>query len=132
MKEVARASSASRRGSPSFLTGRSSSPTFATTAFILLSLTGEFIRAFGGTGSATGQFNGPTGIAAGQGNTIFVVDRGNDRVQAFSPARIGSGTLSAAARSEQRRQHEGEAERKAKSERTSRRAGITGGNRSWR
>lgn len=41
--------------------------------------------AFGGTGTATGQFRGPKGLAASpDGRLIYVADTGNNRIQIFS------------------------------------------------
>lgn len=42
----------------------------------------EFVAAWGGKGSATGQFNDPTGIAVA-GDEVFVSDSRNGRVQVF-------------------------------------------------
>jgi DNA-binding beta-propeller fold protein YncE/transcriptional regulator with XRE-family HTH domain len=51
-----------------------------------------FVLLHGGTsarenpdGSGLGQFHGPTGIAVDRKGMIYVVDRGNDRVQEFDP-----------------------------------------------
>ncbi|MBD3251157.1 hypothetical protein GF380_01655, partial [Candidatus Uhrbacteria bacterium] len=41
------------------------------------------LTTFGETGTGNGQFDGPTGIAV-FGDSIYVVDTGNDRVQVFS------------------------------------------------
>ena len=46
------------------------------------SATGEFISDFGGSGTGHGQFKVPAGIAIA-GENIYVVDRGNNRVQEF-------------------------------------------------
>lgn len=40
---------------------------------------------FGGEGGDAGQFRGPTGIAAGPGGQIYVLDRENANVQVFAP-----------------------------------------------
>ena len=43
--------------------------------------------AFGSSGSGTGQFNTPAGIAVNEANgDIYVVDRGNNRIQQFTSA----------------------------------------------
>jgi DNA-binding beta-propeller fold protein YncE len=44
---------------------------------------GNFILAFGQTGSANGEFDRPVAVAINRGG-IFVVDQGNNRVQQFS------------------------------------------------
>jgi hypothetical protein len=46
--------------------------------------TGDLIRSFGSLGSQEGQLNYASRLAMGQGDTLFVVDRNNSRVQAFS------------------------------------------------
>jgi uncharacterized repeat protein (TIGR01451 family) len=45
--------------------------------------TGRVVWAIGGRGSGDGQFNSPQGVAIGPSGTIYVVERGNDRVQYF-------------------------------------------------
>lgn len=47
--------------------------------------TGAFIKAVGKRGSEPGDFNLPLQIATGPDGTIYVVDGGNFRVQAFAP-----------------------------------------------
>ncbi|HEX4463958.1 MAG TPA: LamG-like jellyroll fold domain-containing protein [Solirubrobacterales bacterium] len=42
--------------------------------------------AFGSSGSATGKFSGPAGVAVDSEGGVWVVDRGNDRVEHFSAA----------------------------------------------
>ncbi|MBU8932777.1 MAG: NHL repeat-containing protein [candidate division Zixibacteria bacterium] len=44
---------------------------------------GNFILAWGESGSDTGQFNTPTGIDADRDGNIYVVDSGNHRIQVF-------------------------------------------------
>jgi DNA-binding beta-propeller fold protein YncE len=45
---------------------------------------GSFLRAWGSSGTADGQFDGPGGIAAdGSRNSVYVADTGNDRIQKF-------------------------------------------------
>lgn len=44
---------------------------------------GEFILAWGGTGSAPGQFNAPHTIAMDSQGRLFVGDRSNNRIQIF-------------------------------------------------
>ncbi|HET6616468.1 MAG TPA: phytase, partial [Gemmatimonadota bacterium] len=51
--------------------------------------TGEAIRRLGGTGSGPGQLDRPNGIAV-VGNTLFVVERDNARLQAFSLPELAS------------------------------------------
>jgi len=48
----------------------------------LLTLDGEFIRAFGKKGKSQGEFNDPFGIAVTD-SSIYVTDRENNRVQVF-------------------------------------------------
>jgi sugar lactone lactonase YvrE len=43
----------------------------------------QFLYKWGSTGSGAGQFNSPYGIAAGA-NYVYVVDRGNNRVEQFT------------------------------------------------
>jgi DNA-binding beta-propeller fold protein YncE len=47
--------------------------------------TGEKLMVIGARGGEPGQFNLPVGITIGRDGTIFVVDGGNFRVEAFSP-----------------------------------------------
>ena len=44
---------------------------------------GNFLSAFGSTGSGDGQFNYPVGIGIDPSGNIYVVDTGNSRVQKF-------------------------------------------------
>jgi tripartite motif-containing protein 2/3 len=44
---------------------------------------GEFVRKFGGKGTESGQFNGPSAIAIGQDGTVIVAEDGNHRIQVF-------------------------------------------------
>jgi sugar lactone lactonase YvrE len=44
---------------------------------------GKFIKAWGKSGSAPGEFNSPHGIAMDSEGRLFVADRGNRRVQVF-------------------------------------------------
>jgi RHS repeat-associated protein len=44
----------------------------------------EYVTTFGEKGSGNGDFNSPTGIAAGVGGDLFVVDSENGRVEKFS------------------------------------------------
>lgn len=65
---------------------------------------GTFILAFGSTGSAPGQFNGATDIAADATGNVYVADAGNRRVQKFTARRwvvetragVARGTLQSA------------------------------------
>jgi len=43
----------------------------------------QFLDAFGGTGSGSGQFNSPAGITVDAAGNVWVVDRGNNRLQQF-------------------------------------------------
>lgn len=55
------------------------------------SAAGNFLRSCGSTGSGSGQFSGPTGIAVNpvvtgnRGGYIYVSDSGNGRIEVFSP-----------------------------------------------
>lgn len=42
-----------------------------------------FVRSWGTIGSGAGQFNSPEGIATDSSGNVYVVDRGNDRIQKF-------------------------------------------------
>ena len=46
---------------------------------------GKFISAFGGKGSADGQFRQPLGIDIDGANRIYIADSGNHRIQIFEP-----------------------------------------------
>src|SRR6266545_1990283 len=50
---------------------------------------GNFVKSWGQTGSAQGQFNGIRGIASDASGNIFVADAGNNRIQVFD----GEGTF---------------------------------------
>jgi NHL repeat-containing protein len=50
---------------------------------------GDFVKTWGQTGSASGQFNGIRGIAADGAGNIYVADAGNKRIQIFD----GDGTF---------------------------------------
>ena len=50
---------------------------------------GNFVKSWGQTGSATGQFNGIRGIASDAAGNIYVADAGNKRIQVFD----GDGTF---------------------------------------
>lgn len=45
---------------------------------------GSLIRQFGGSGTAPGQFNFPTGIFVNAGGELFVADQNNNRIQVFT------------------------------------------------
>jgi len=47
--------------------------------------TGGFIRQWGNIGTADGEFQGVTSIAIGPDGTVYVLDAGIERVQAFTP-----------------------------------------------
>ncbi len=44
---------------------------------------GDFVGAYGGAGTAVGQFSSPAGVASDGGGRIAVVDAGNSRLQLF-------------------------------------------------
>ncbi|HVD07740.1 MAG TPA: hypothetical protein VNB67_04785, partial [Nitrososphaeraceae archaeon] len=45
----------------------------------------NFIKTWGSLGKGEGQFNGPTGIIEDfGGNTLYVVDAGNNRIEKFT------------------------------------------------
>jgi DNA-binding beta-propeller fold protein YncE len=44
---------------------------------------GRFITAWGSPGSANGEFKYPEGITVDKLEHIYVVDRGNDRIEKF-------------------------------------------------
>ena len=50
---------------------------------VKLSPTGEFIRSWGETGEAEGQFRDPHALAMDSRGRLFVGDRGNSRIQIF-------------------------------------------------
>jgi DNA-binding beta-propeller fold protein YncE len=51
---------------------------------------GAFITKWGTTGSGNGQFNGPGGVAVNSSRDVYVaeVEKGNNRIQVFSPYRF--------------------------------------------
>ncbi len=53
---------------------------------VVCNLRGEFLSKFGRRGSAPGEFNFPTHLAAAAGGRLFVTDSMNCRVQVFAPA----------------------------------------------
>jgi DNA-binding beta-propeller fold protein YncE len=56
---------------------------------VKLTRDGNFVKTWGQTGSAQGQFNGVRGIAADAAGNIYVADAGNSRIQVFD----GEGTF---------------------------------------
>jgi hypothetical protein len=46
---------------------------------------GAFLAQWGGTGSTSGKFSNPYGVAAAANGDIFVADTGNNRIQVFGP-----------------------------------------------
>jgi sugar lactone lactonase YvrE len=55
--------------------------------------TGAFLNAWGGEGSAQGQFRMPTGISTDPVGNVYVADSGNDRIQRFDPAGVALGAF---------------------------------------
>jgi NHL repeat-containing protein len=53
---------------------------------------GNFLKTFGSTGSANGQFNGIRGIVSDAAGNLYVADAGNKRIQVFD----GEGTFKSA------------------------------------
>jgi len=47
---------------------------------------GQFVREFGASGTAPGQFNEPVGVAVDAAGEVFVADMWNLRMQVFSPS----------------------------------------------
>ncbi len=47
---------------------------------------GTFISKWGTPGTSEGQFEEPTGIAVDSLGNVYVVDRGNSRIQVFAPS----------------------------------------------
>jgi len=45
---------------------------------------GQFLRKWGSRGTKEGQFTEPNGIAVGEGDEVYVTDKGNDCVQVFT------------------------------------------------
>lgn len=56
---------------------------FKTDKVVIMNTSGKVLREFGGTGSVEGLFHGPEGICFDSVGFIYVVDRGNYRVQKF-------------------------------------------------
>lgn len=50
---------------------------------VVFGLDGKYLFSFGAPGSASGEFNGPAGLAIAEDNTVFVAEQFNSRVQAF-------------------------------------------------
>ena len=44
---------------------------------------GSFVSQWGSEGSGPGQMQSPFGVAVAPDGTVYVVDQGNDRIQAF-------------------------------------------------
>ena len=47
---------------------------------------GNFLTKWGSTGSGDGQFEEPTSIALDTSGNVYVVERGNSRIQVFAPS----------------------------------------------
>jgi hypothetical protein len=47
---------------------------------------GTFITSWGAVGSGDGQFEEPTSIALDSSDNVYVIDRGNMRIQVFVPS----------------------------------------------
>jgi DNA-binding beta-propeller fold protein YncE len=45
----------------------------------------QFVKKWGSVGSADGQFFFPDGLAIDLSGNVYVVDRGNNRIQVFAP-----------------------------------------------
>jgi len=56
------------------------------TSLVEYSPGGTKLLSVGKSGSGNGEFNAPRGVAIGPGNTVWVVDTGNNRVQEFNEA----------------------------------------------
>ncbi len=56
---------------------------YANNRIVVLDPVGRYVAAWGGQGSADGQFNYPSGIAFDSHGNVYVVDRGNHRIQKF-------------------------------------------------
>jgi len=56
---------------------------------------GTFVQAWGGSGSGSGQFDFPGGIAIDPEGTVYVADSKNNRIQKFSPTGTFLGQFSA-------------------------------------
>ena len=50
---------------------------------MVYTLEGELVHEFGGLGTGHGRFNGPSGVCVDDNGVVYVVDRGNNRVQVF-------------------------------------------------
>ena len=51
----------------------------------MFNLNGDWLRTIGGPGDAPGQFHYPYDLAFGPDKMLYVVERGNARVQKFQP-----------------------------------------------
>lgn len=58
---------------------------------VVLSLEGKFLRQIGGEGQGPDDLMHPTSVAVDDGETVAVLDSGNNRVQFFSPVGKGRG-----------------------------------------
>jgi DNA-binding beta-propeller fold protein YncE len=52
---------------------------------VALTPSGDVVARWGGEGTGVGQLKYPEAIAVAGDGTVYVADRGNDRVQVFRP-----------------------------------------------
>ena len=56
---------------------------YSSNIVMVYTLEGELVHEFGSEGSHPGRFNGPKGICVDDNGVVYVVDKGNKRVQVF-------------------------------------------------
>lgn len=76
-----------------YVTDAAADPATDTDRVQQFTTTGTFIATWGTTGSANGQFDGPSGIAVDGARNVYVTDVGNSRLQKFNPATGIGGTV---------------------------------------